>query len=170
MVGTRHLSALVGATDAAGAKLVLVGDPRQLPEIEAGGALGALVRRHGAIELTENRRQHEPWERFALDALRLGRAEVALATYEQAGRVHIGADDGGDPDAAGRALGRVVQQGSRRRHVGCRPSRGGRAQRSGPGRPCARLAGSALMSSSSTRWASPSATGWSACATTDAWG
>ena len=88
LVGTRHLSALVGAADAAGAKLVLVGDPRQLPEIEAGGALGALARRLGAIELTENRRQHEPWERFALDALRLGRAEVALATYEQAGRVH----------------------------------------------------------------------------------
>ena len=42
----------------------------------------------GAIELTENRRQREPWERQALDALRLGRADVALATYERAGRVH----------------------------------------------------------------------------------
>ena len=88
MVGTRALASLLDATEAAGAKLVLVGDPRQLPEIEAGGALAALVERVGAIELTENRRQREPWERLALDALRLGRAEVALATYERAGRVH----------------------------------------------------------------------------------
>ena len=94
MVGTRALAALVDAAEAAGAKLVLVGDPRQLPEIEAGGALAALVERVGAIELTENRRQHEPWERLALDALRLGRAEVALATYERAGRVHSRADHG----------------------------------------------------------------------------
>jgi conjugative relaxase-like TrwC/TraI family protein len=89
MVGTRQLSALLDATTTSDAKLVLVGDHRQLPEIEAGGALGALVRRHGAIELSENRRQQEPWERFALDALRLGRAEVAVASYEQAGRVHV---------------------------------------------------------------------------------
>jgi len=88
MVGTRALATLLTATKAAGAKLVLVGDPRQLPEIEAGGALAALVERIGAIELTENRRQREPWERLALDALRLGHAEVALATYERAGRVH----------------------------------------------------------------------------------
>ncbi len=88
MVGTRALAALLTATNDAGAKLVLVGDPRQLPEIEAGGALAGLVERIGAIELTENRRQREPWERQALEALRLGRADVALATYERAGRVY----------------------------------------------------------------------------------
>ena len=88
MVGTRQLARLVELTDAAGAKIVLVGDPRQLPEIDAGGTLSALVERLGAIELTENRRQREHWERVALDALRNGRAEVALATYERAGRVH----------------------------------------------------------------------------------
>ena len=88
MVGTRDLAALLAATEKAEAKLVLVGDPRQLPEIEAGGALAALVERIGAIELTENRRQRQPWERLALDALRLGRADVALATYERAGRVY----------------------------------------------------------------------------------
>jgi conjugative relaxase-like TrwC/TraI family protein len=89
MVGTRHLARLLVATEAAGAKLVLVGDPAQLPEIEAGGTLAALVKRLGASELTENRRQVDSWERFALDALRHGRAEVALATYEHAGRVHL---------------------------------------------------------------------------------
>jgi conjugative relaxase-like TrwC/TraI family protein len=92
MVGTRDLATLLAATERAGSKLVLVGDPRQLPEIEAGGALAALVKRVGAIDLTENRRQREPWERLALDALRLGRAEVALATYERAGRVYSAPD------------------------------------------------------------------------------
>ena len=44
-------------------KLVLVGDDRQVPEIEAGGAFRGL-RTIGfrSIELRENRRQVEPWE------------------------------------------------------------------------------------------------------------
>jgi conjugative relaxase-like TrwC/TraI family protein len=88
MVGTRAMARLLDVTESTGAKLVLVGDPRQLPEIEAGGALSALISRLGAVELTENRRQREAWERTALDALRYGRSEVALATYERAGRVH----------------------------------------------------------------------------------
>ena len=89
MVGTRQLAQLVEETESAGAKLVLVGDPRQLPEIKAGGTFAALAERLGAFELTENRRQREHWERFALDALRNGRAEVALATFGRAGRVHV---------------------------------------------------------------------------------
>jgi ATP-dependent exoDNAse (exonuclease V) alpha subunit len=88
MVGTRDLARLIEMSDAADAKLVLVGDPRQLPEIEAGGTLAALVSQIGAAELTENRRQVDRAERFALSALRQGRAEVALATYQRAGRVH----------------------------------------------------------------------------------
>lgn len=88
MVGTRALVQLVESVDVAGAKVVVVGDPRQLPEIEAGGALAGLIDRVGAIELTENRRQQSSWERIALDALRMGRAHAALATYERAGRIH----------------------------------------------------------------------------------
>jgi conjugative relaxase-like TrwC/TraI family protein len=88
MVGTRDLARLIEACDVADAKVVLVGDPRQLPEIEAGGALAALVSRLGAAELTVNRRQTERWEQVALSALRHGRSEMALATYERAGRVH----------------------------------------------------------------------------------
>jgi conjugative relaxase-like TrwC/TraI family protein len=88
MVGTRALARLVESAADAGAKVVLVGDPRQLPEIEAGGALAGLIDRVGAIELSENRRQQSSWERVALDALRMGRASVALATYERAGRIY----------------------------------------------------------------------------------
>ena len=42
---------------------MLVGDHRQLPELEAGGAFRGLVQRGLAIELTENLRQVHAWER-----------------------------------------------------------------------------------------------------------
>jgi ATP-dependent exoDNAse (exonuclease V) alpha subunit len=87
-VGTRDLARLIEACDVADAKVVLVGDPRQLPEIEAGGTLAALVSHLGAVELTVNRRQIERWEQVALSALRFGRSELALAAYERGGRVH----------------------------------------------------------------------------------
>jgi conjugative relaxase-like TrwC/TraI family protein len=89
MVGTRTLARLVEDVRESGAKLVLVGDPRQLPEIEAGGAFGALASRLGALELTDNRRQHERWERIALDQLRCGDVVPALAAYEDHGRIRV---------------------------------------------------------------------------------
>jgi ATP-dependent exoDNAse (exonuclease V) alpha subunit len=92
MVGTRALARLVGEAGHAGAKVVLVGDPHQLPEIAAGGAFGALGRSLGAIELTENRRQREGWERAALDELRHGDVARGLAALAARGRVEVVAD------------------------------------------------------------------------------
>jgi conjugative relaxase-like TrwC/TraI family protein len=88
MAGTRELARLAGHAQAAGAKLVLVGDDHQLPSIAAGGAFTALAERLGAIELHENRRQVAAWERSALAELRAGRAQVALAAYHARGRRH----------------------------------------------------------------------------------
>ena len=45
MVGTRQLARLVQHAASRDAKVVLVGDPRQLPEIDAGGVLGGLAQR-----------------------------------------------------------------------------------------------------------------------------
>ncbi len=89
MVPTRQLARLIGAAAAVGGKLVLVGDHRQLPELEAGGAFRGLVNRGLAIELTENHRQVNPWERAALDELRDGLAEQALARYQKHDRIHV---------------------------------------------------------------------------------
>ena len=63
MVGTRKLARLIDHATTAGAKVVLVGDPCQLPEIDAGGAFRGLRARLGASDLIENRRQTAPWER-----------------------------------------------------------------------------------------------------------
>ena len=49
----------------AGAKLILVGDDRQLSSIDRGGMFGALKDRYGAASLTEVRRQHEDDDRRA---------------------------------------------------------------------------------------------------------
>ena len=87
MVGTRDLARLADATEAADGKLVLVGDERQLPEIEAGGLFAALVDRLGALELREVRRQREPWDRDALAALRDGDVERFARDYQAHGRV-----------------------------------------------------------------------------------
>jgi hypothetical protein len=65
MVGTRALDELAQAAERARAKLVLVGDDRQLPEIEAGGAFRALADELGASELRDVRRQREAWDRAA---------------------------------------------------------------------------------------------------------
>jgi excisionase family DNA binding protein len=87
MVGTRDIATLAGAAWRAQAKLVLVGDDRQLPEIDAGGAFRALAQRLGAIELREVHRQPEPWDRDALRALRGGDVESFAEAYHAHGRL-----------------------------------------------------------------------------------
>ena len=87
MVGTRQLAEIVEHIQRAQAKLVLVGDPGQLPEIDAGGSFRALTIRGNPISLSDNRRQREEWERDALELLRSGRSGEALAAYHEHGRI-----------------------------------------------------------------------------------
>ena len=46
----------------AGAKVLLVGDHRQLSAVDAGGAFGLLATETGAVELTSLWRFRHPWE------------------------------------------------------------------------------------------------------------
>lgn len=87
LLGTRDAARLLGNVDDIRGKLVLVGDPHQLPSIAAGGLLAGLATRLEPIELTENRRQHHAWERAALEHLRDGPVEPALAAYAAHGRI-----------------------------------------------------------------------------------
>ena len=94
MVGTRPLDQLRSYVDSAGAKLVLVGDNRQLSSIDAGGALRTLSSALGdhVVTLTTNRRQagaDQQWERDALSALREGDVTPAVEAYTEHGRVTI---------------------------------------------------------------------------------
>jgi hypothetical protein len=87
MVGSRKLTRLLEHADQAQTKVVLVGDDRQLAPIDAGGGFRALRLRLGASELMENRRQHQAWEREALDLVRGGLIEEAVAAYQAHDRV-----------------------------------------------------------------------------------
>jgi conjugative relaxase-like TrwC/TraI family protein len=89
MVGTRKLARLLDAAHHHHTKVVLTGDPRQLPEIDAGGAFAALARKLGPIQLVDNRRQTLAWERQALDHLRAGTVAHAITAYAQAGRITL---------------------------------------------------------------------------------
>ncbi len=92
MVGTRKLHRVLDHADRARAKVVLIGDPRQLPEIDAGGEFSALHRAVGAVTLTSNRRQVQQWERDALAQLRSGLGDEALAEYRCHERIHEASD------------------------------------------------------------------------------
>jgi conjugative relaxase-like TrwC/TraI family protein len=87
MVGSRKLGRLLEHAEQAQTKVVLVGDDRQLAAIDAGGGFRALRLRLGASELTENRRQHQAWEREALELVRSGLVEEAVAAYQAHDRV-----------------------------------------------------------------------------------
>jgi conjugative relaxase-like TrwC/TraI family protein len=89
MVGTRHYVRLAAHVRAAGGKLVLVGDPAQLAEVDAGGMFAALVTVRNPLALSGNQRQSTGWERAALSALRDGDTDRALAAYVTHGRVHV---------------------------------------------------------------------------------
>jgi len=78
---------VLSAASAAGAKVVLVGDPEQLQAIEAGAAFRALSERHGAVAITAVRRQREAWQRDATRELATGRTAEALDRYAGAGMV-----------------------------------------------------------------------------------
>jgi hypothetical protein len=102
VLGPRHVLVLdeAGATDdpdfakllasvqRAKAKLVVVGDDRQLSPVGPGGALAAPVRRHPQrlFALKTNVRQRDPGERRALAELRAGKVDAAVEWYAAAGR------------------------------------------------------------------------------------
>ncbi|HZA83546.1 MAG TPA: MobF family relaxase, partial [Actinomycetes bacterium] len=87
MVATRKLAPLLSQAERAGAKVVLVGDDRQFASIAAGGGFRALRLRLGASELTVNRRQVEAWEQRAIDDVRAGNLEQAIAAYAEHDRI-----------------------------------------------------------------------------------
>jgi conjugative relaxase-like TrwC/TraI family protein len=87
MLGSRKLARLLDYAADARAKVVLVGDDKQLASIDAGGGFRGLRLRLGASTLTENRRQAEPWEREAVEHLREGNIDAALAAYREHDRL-----------------------------------------------------------------------------------
>ena len=85
---------LLSAAEAAGAKVILVGDHRQLGAVGPGGTLEGLVSRHSdAVHvLDQNVRQADPAERAALAELRAGDVETAVGWYSANDRIRVAVD------------------------------------------------------------------------------
>ncbi|GAA1863955.1 MobF family relaxase [Myceligenerans crystallogenes] len=96
LAGTLTLDRITAHAAAAGAKVLLVGDPAQLQAVQAGGAFALLTAERaaddGAPELAEVHRFTNEWEKRASLALRHGRPE-AIGTYLAHDRVHDGDTD-----------------------------------------------------------------------------
>lgn len=87
MVSTSQLAELSRQADAAGAKVLLVGDPAQLEAVDAGGWLGHMERNMEVSTLDQVWRFKNDWEADASLRLRQGDTDV-LAEYAEHGRIH----------------------------------------------------------------------------------
>jgi ATP-dependent exoDNAse (exonuclease V) alpha subunit len=88
MLDTRLMAMVTAHAADAGAKLILVGDDRQLSSIDRGGMFAVLKDRHGAAVLSEVRRQYKADERRASEMMAEGNFDAALAIYEKKGAIH----------------------------------------------------------------------------------
>jgi AAA domain/TrwC relaxase len=89
MASRQSIDQLTAICAHAGAKLLLVGDPEQLPSPDAGGAFELIANRAGAATLGQVRRFTHAWERTASLRLRSGDPTV-LDDYDRRGRIHGG--------------------------------------------------------------------------------
>ena len=86
MTDTAALTAIHARAEAAGAKLLLVGDHRQLAAVGAGGAMDLVAQNGSRYELAEARRFRNDWEGPASLRLRDG-DETVLRDYHRHGRL-----------------------------------------------------------------------------------
>ena len=89
MIGSRQLGRVLAEARKAGAKVVLVGDGKQLQPIEAGAPFRAIAERTGFAEIATIRRQREDWAREASMEFAKGRVGRGLAAYQERGHVRF---------------------------------------------------------------------------------
>jgi len=92
MVDTRNFSSLVDHAEKAGAKLALVGDPKQLQAIQAGGAFTKIAEMVGGARLTEVFRQRDQEEKEAVEKMAAGDVREALTHHAEKGNLIISED------------------------------------------------------------------------------
>lgn len=81
MVSSRQMESITRTLNEARARMIVLGDARQLQPIQAGAAFRAFVDVTGYSELDSVVRQHEPWMREAAIAFGSGRAKEGVAAY-----------------------------------------------------------------------------------------
>ncbi len=89
MIDTRTMTRLLHHATKAKATIILVGDPSQLPAIDAGGPAAYIAERIGAANLETNRRQRHESDRDAVKQVRSGNMIEALENYAERDRLTI---------------------------------------------------------------------------------
>src|ERR1700722_2411822 len=89
MVDHKRLDKLTELIERSGAKLIAVGDGKQLPSIGPGGMFDRLTHHAPTVELETIHRTTDPQEQRAWQALRVGEPERAMAHYQARGRLHL---------------------------------------------------------------------------------
>lgn len=106
MVGTAKLAQLIEhVKEAPGARILLVGDAKQLQPISAGGPFKYLAQKDilGEMRLTTIYRQSEIWAREAVGAFEQGRAQDAIQAYIEHRQFHLA-------ETRPEAIGKVIEQ------------------------------------------------------------
>jgi Ti-type conjugative transfer relaxase TraA len=89
MIGTNQMAQLVGEVHKAHAKIVMVGDEKQLQPIEHGAPFKEIGNKIGKSELLEVIRQQEQWARKAVKDFAFGNAQEALRAYAERGLLTV---------------------------------------------------------------------------------
>ncbi len=89
MVDHKRLDALTALVEHSGAKLIAVGDGKQLPSIGPGGMFDRLTNHAPTAELVDIYRTKDPADQRAWQALRAGEPERAMAHYASRGQLHL---------------------------------------------------------------------------------
>jgi conjugative relaxase-like TrwC/TraI family protein len=89
MVDHKRLDALTELVERSGAKLIAVGDGKQLPSIGPGGMFDRLANHAPTAQLTDIHRTKDPADQRAWQALRAGEPERAMAHYASRGQLHL---------------------------------------------------------------------------------
>ena len=91
MLSTRHMAQIAALADAAGAKLIPIGDAKQLAGIERGGMFPVFEDRHGAAQISTVRRVQDEEQKKAWGAMHRGDFRAALETFDKQGVLRWGA-------------------------------------------------------------------------------
>lgn len=90
MLGNDKTRRLLEEIKESGAKIILVGDDKQLAPIDRGRPFEHLKETVGAFEISTVRRQKHEWQRDAAGKIREGNVRDALLDYHERGLVHHG--------------------------------------------------------------------------------
>lgn len=85
MLDTEILDRVTRAADRAGARLLLVGDDRQLQSVQRGGLFAPVAALAGPMELRRVQRQRTAWQRDASEAFAAGDIAAAVGAYADHG-------------------------------------------------------------------------------------